>query len=102
MCEHHNAHEDEECEQRGRVERSGGPTTSFQPFLGEERRIRIAPVTCCRAWMLVAAHPASLAGLWLPEVAPSALCWEERVVNSDSASYPFYRFITYLLASHAL
>ena len=59
MCEHHNAHEDEECEQRGRVERSGGPTTSFQPFLGEERRIRIAPVTCCRAWMLVAAHPAS-------------------------------------------
>ena len=78
MCEHHNAHKNEECEQRGRVERSGGPTTSFQPFLGEERRIRIAPVTCCRAWMLVAAHPASLAGLWLPEVAPSALCWEER------------------------
>ena len=79
MCEHHNAHKNEECEQRGRVERSGGPTTSFQPFLGEERRIRIAPVTCCRAWMLVAAHPAAA---WSccgsAGGAPSALCWEQR------------------------
>ena len=76
MCEHHNAHKNEECEQRGRVERSGGPTTSFQPFLGEERRIRIAPVTCCRAWMLVAAHQAAA---WPPpEVAPTA---EQRCVG---------------------
>ena len=99
MCEHHNAHEDEECEQRGRVERSGGPT-SFQPFLGEERRIRIAPVTCCRAWMLVAAHPASLAVLWLGGSAERAPCWD-RGVNSGLLHARVLILVS-LLTSHAL
>lgn len=88
MCEHHNAHEDEECEHRGRVERSGGPTTSFQPFLGEERRISIAPVTCCRAWLLVAAHPRQL-GESVRSAGGRAQCWEQRGKqrNSDVSEF---------------